>query len=231
MEYEPIWALYPSIYLKARIRIRICNRFKVKGRIRIRIRIKVISRVRIRIRNTVSKSFFIFGPRYKIFQLAKPGSKSLLVFAISVLILNQRRHRYAVFVFLSLYDKLTFILCRLEACIPRRTTWSRRWQWRTDSLDWLSCLSAPPTKVQREKHPYPPNPDPDQAFLLSPDPDLVKGLWQPAPLCRGDTTEMNANRFFWDSHWLEIWANQFCSFMWPNWGSVAMDSEDFWTDI
>ncbi len=22
--------------------------------------------------------------------------------------------------------------------------------------------------------------------------------------------EMNANRFFWDSHWLEIWSNHLC---------------------
>jgi hypothetical protein len=22
--------------------------------------------------------------------------------------------------------------------------------------------------------------------------------------------EVNANRFFWDSHWLEIWSNHFC---------------------
>jgi hypothetical protein len=36
--------------------------------------------------------------------------------------------------------------------------------------------------------------------------------------------EMNANRFFWDSYWLEIWSNQFCPFMGPNGGSVAMDS-------
>ncbi len=36
--------------------------------------------------------------------------------------------------------------------------------------------------------------------------------------------EMNANRFFWDSHWLEIWSNHFCPSMEPNGGSVAMDS-------
>jgi hypothetical protein len=35
---------------------------------------------------------------------------------------------------------------------------------------------------------------------------------------------MNANRFFWDSHWLEIWSNYFCPSMGPNGGSVAMDS-------
>ncbi len=40
--------------------------------------------------------------------------------------------------------------------------------------------------------------------------------------------EMNANRFFWDSHWLEIWSNHFYPFMGPNGGSVAMDSE--WRD-
>jgi hypothetical protein len=38
--------------------------------------------------------------------------------------------------------------------------------------------------------------------------------------------EMNANRFFWDSHWLEIWSNHFYPSMGPNGGSVAMDSED-----
>ncbi len=36
--------------------------------------------------------------------------------------------------------------------------------------------------------------------------------------------EMNANRFFWDSHWLEIWSNHFCPSMGPNGGSVAMGS-------
>ncbi len=36
--------------------------------------------------------------------------------------------------------------------------------------------------------------------------------------------EMKANRFFWDSHWLEIWSNHFCPSMGPNGGSVAMDS-------
>ncbi len=35
---------------------------------------------------------------------------------------------------------------------------------------------------------------------------------------------MNANRFFWDSHWLEIWSNHFYPSMGPNGGSVAMDS-------
>jgi hypothetical protein len=36
--------------------------------------------------------------------------------------------------------------------------------------------------------------------------------------------EMNANRFFWDSHWLEIWSNHFYPSMGLNGGSVAMDS-------
>jgi hypothetical protein len=36
--------------------------------------------------------------------------------------------------------------------------------------------------------------------------------------------EMNENRFFWDSHWLEIWSNHFYPSMGPNGGSVAMDS-------
>jgi hypothetical protein len=35
---------------------------------------------------------------------------------------------------------------------------------------------------------------------------------------------INANRFFWDAHWLEIWSNHFCPSMGPNGGSVAMDS-------
>jgi hypothetical protein len=37
--------------------------------------------------------------------------------------------------------------------------------------------------------------------------------------------EITANRFFWDSHWLEIWTNHLCPSMGPNGGSVAMDSE------
>jgi hypothetical protein len=37
--------------------------------------------------------------------------------------------------------------------------------------------------------------------------------------------EMNANRFFRDSHWLEILSNHFYPSMGPNGGSVAMDSE------
>jgi hypothetical protein len=36
--------------------------------------------------------------------------------------------------------------------------------------------------------------------------------------------EINANRFFWHSHWLEIWSNHLCPSMGPNGGSVAMDS-------
>jgi hypothetical protein len=36
---------------------------------------------------------------------------------------------------------------------------------------------------------------------------------------------VNANRFFWDSHWLEIWSNHFCPSMGLNRGSVATDSE------
>ncbi len=36
--------------------------------------------------------------------------------------------------------------------------------------------------------------------------------------------QINANRFFWDSHWLEIWSNHFCPSMGPNGGSVATDS-------
>jgi hypothetical protein len=37
--------------------------------------------------------------------------------------------------------------------------------------------------------------------------------------------EMNANRFFWDSHWLEIWSNNFYPSMGLNGGSVATDSD------
>jgi hypothetical protein len=37
--------------------------------------------------------------------------------------------------------------------------------------------------------------------------------------------EINANRFFGDSHWLEIWKNHFCpSIGPPNGGRVAADS-------
>jgi hypothetical protein len=36
--------------------------------------------------------------------------------------------------------------------------------------------------------------------------------------------EMNANQFFWNSHWLEIWSNHFCPSMEPNGGSVTMNS-------
>jgi hypothetical protein len=35
--------------------------------------------------------------------------------------------------------------------------------------------------------------------------------------------ELNANRFFWDSHWLKIWSNHLCPSLGPNGGSVAMD--------
>ncbi len=37
--------------------------------------------------------------------------------------------------------------------------------------------------------------------------------------------EMNANRFFYDSHWLEILSIHFCPSMGPNEGSVAMNLE------
>ncbi len=36
--------------------------------------------------------------------------------------------------------------------------------------------------------------------------------------------ETNANLFFWDSLWLEIWSNHFCPSMGPNGGSVGMES-------
>jgi hypothetical protein len=35
--------------------------------------------------------------------------------------------------------------------------------------------------------------------------------------------EINANWFFWDSHWLEIWSNHLCLSMEPNGGSVSKD--------
>jgi hypothetical protein len=41
---------------------------------------------------------------------------------------------------------------------------------------------------------------------------------------------INANRFFWDSHWLEIWSNHFCPSMGLNGGSVATDSVDKFVD-
>jgi hypothetical protein len=37
---------------------------------------------------------------------------------------------------------------------------------------------------------------------------------------------INANRFYRDSHWLEIWKNHFCPSLGPNGVSVAMDSAD-----
>jgi hypothetical protein len=43
--------------------------------------------------------------------------------------------------------------------------------------------------------------------------------------------EINANRFFWDSHWLEICLNHFCPSMGPNGGSVAMDSGEGWQPL
>ena len=36
--------------------------------------------------------------------------------------------------------------------------------------------------------------------------------------------DINANRFFGDSHWLEIWKNHFCFPMGPSGGSLTMDS-------
>ncbi len=36
--------------------------------------------------------------------------------------------------------------------------------------------------------------------------------------------EMNANRFFWDSHWLEIWSNHLFPSVGPNGRIVAMVS-------
>jgi hypothetical protein len=42
--------------------------------------------------------------------------------------------------------------------------------------------------------------------------------------------EMNANRFFGDAHWLEIWSNHFCPSMGPNGVSVAIDSVRLYQD-
>ncbi len=39
--------------------------------------------------------------------------------------------------------------------------------------------------------------------------------------------EINANRFFWDSHWLEIWQKHLCPSMGPKGGSVAKDFEEY----
>jgi hypothetical protein len=36
--------------------------------------------------------------------------------------------------------------------------------------------------------------------------------------------EINANRFFRDANWLEIWKNHFCPSMGPNGGSVTKGS-------
>ena len=43
--------------------------------------------------------------------------------------------------------------------------------------------------------------------------------------------QINANRFFWDSHWLEIRSNHFCPSMGPNGGSVATDSVRNYTSL
>ncbi len=39
--------------------------------------------------------------------------------------------------------------------------------------------------------------------------------------------EVNANRSFGDSHWLEIWQNHLCPLMGPNGRSVSMDFEEY----
>ncbi len=38
--------------------------------------------------------------------------------------------------------------------------------------------------------------------------------------------EINANRFFWDSYWLEIWKNQLCPSFGPDGGSAASATEN-----
>jgi hypothetical protein len=72
-----------------------------------------------------------------------------------------------------------------------------------------------------------PSPNPDTDLDTDPDPEAVdmNGIFQ----MQGGKNwflpkEMNANRFFCDSHWLEIWSNHFCPSIGPNGGSVAMDS-------
>ncbi len=40
--------------------------------------------------------------------------------------------------------------------------------------------------------------------------------------------EINADWFFWDSHWLKKLENQLCSSMGPNWESAASASEWTW---
>jgi hypothetical protein len=42
----------------------------------------------------------------------------------------------------------------------------------------------------------------------------------------GKSWILNANRFFWDSHWLEIWSNHLFLSMRLNGGTVAMDSDE-----
>jgi hypothetical protein len=37
---------------------------------------------------------------------------------------------------------------------------------------------------------------------------------------------MNANQFFWNSHWLEIWSTHLCPSMGPNEMSMAMNSAE-----
>ncbi len=44
------------------------------------------------------------------------------------------------------------------------------------------------------------------------------------------TKDINANRFFWDSHWLEICINHLCSSLVPNDGSVAMPMDSVSSD-
>jgi hypothetical protein len=49
-------------------------------------------------------------------------------------------------------------------------------------------------------------------------------LWGQPLVPNTVTVGEHSNRFFWDSHWLDIWSNHFCPSMGPNGGSVATDS-------
>ncbi len=50
-----------------------------------------------------------------------------------------------------------------------------------------------------------------------------EGTAQPAPKNRIFLKKINANWFFLDSHWMEIWRNHLCPSMGRNGGSITMD--------
>ncbi len=93
----------------------------------------------------------------------------------------------------------------------------------TSGLNQLRWSPPPP--------PPPPPPRPSREFLSAyshPEAVDMNGIFQ----MQGGKNwflpkEINANRFFWDSHWLEIWSNHFYPSMGPNGGSVAMDSVEY----